>query len=900
MVVGDWWRYWGKVGGDDAYHLLVYHGLDVAAVASVLLQNPRIADRFQSWFGVSSAWFGPVLCFLIALHDIGKFSRGFQQLVPNIAEKNGLAEPKLRYAHRHDVLGLLLWERAILPVVQTENGFRFSEHLLLDKHGILTLLDALLHPVFGHHGKPVCADKLHLQHCFTEEDIRAASAFVSELRSLFLRELPVCNVDDVDLLQDTFQKYSWWLAGFVVLCDWLGSQMSALHMRQDMVALSAYWAETQKHAKTLVEELGFSGMSSGPEHSFSEFFSFAPTPLQQAVCNVPVSASPQLFILEDVTGAGKTEAALMLTHRLMAMCGYEGVYMGLPTMATANAMYDRISPVYRSFFSDDTKPSLVLAHGATALSDAFMASVHRFLGNSGEEDANLAFCQAWFADNRKKALLAPFGVGTIDQALLAILAAKHQSLRLWGLQNKVLILDEVHASDAYMHALTLGLLRFHAASGGSVILLSATLTQKMRFELVRAFKEGLGEGRKVPDLLPAYPLLTQCGSGSFFSQIPIETRTEVARSLGFDLFSERDVLIEKVLQKLAAGQCVAWICNTVTDAIAMYRVFADHLSEDCSCLFHARFAMGDRLRIENRVKSDFGPTSTSVTRQGKLVIATQVIEQSMDLDFDVMVSDLAPMDLLIQRAGRLRRHVRDIFGNRLASGATDQRGDVALWVYSSVPAQTCPKTWYADMFPNAAYVYPDHAQLWRTAKWIVDHRCVQIPGQLRALIEYVFDEGDDDVPSTLKPVKNEAEGKSRAQAGQANMNRLCLEDGYRFCGPWTEDIQAMTRLGDPMTTVRLARWDGVNLQPWCADDRHAWSLSEVSVRQYRVAKEASISESLLRRHVDAVKKTWPGKSADRVLLPLRRHAEGVWSGEAIDLNGNRVRVTYSERDGLVF
>src|SRR5690606_25025277 len=183
-----------------------------------------------------------------------------------------------------------------------------------------------------------------------------------------------------------------------------------------------------------------------------------PTPLQAYAQTVELGKVPQLFILEDVTGAGKTEAAMVLVHRLMASGLASGLYVGLPTMATANAMYKRMSESYRRLYAEQELPSLVLAHGASKLSKAFSDSVALSTQTDDKNYENnelsaSAYCNQWLADSRKKALLADVGVGTIDQALLGVLPARHQSLRLFGLTNKVLLVDEVHAFDPYMRSL---------------------------------------------------------------------------------------------------------------------------------------------------------------------------------------------------------------------------------------------------------------------------------------------------------------------------------------------------------------------------------------------------------------------------------------------------------------
>jgi CRISPR-associated endonuclease/helicase Cas3 len=901
----DYYRCWGKSNISGGYHLLAYHSLDVAAVAWVLLEkSPGIRCFFEKTYGMSGLHLSQLLCFFIALHDLGKFSRSFQQLNADIAQQNGLSTPALFYDTRHDALGLQLWNAVIQNYVLQHNMLGIPAQILADASDLTEFLAPILNPIFGHHGKPVYANGLVLAHKFTVEDIQAATSFVTDLMNVMLPEVvPEWEISDIDLHLDHMKKMSWWLSGFVVFCDWIGSNRENLGFENKPMPLSNYWEIAKANAAKQLSQADFLSAGAKRNLSFQELFgAYTPTPLQKAVLDLSLASSPQLFILEDVTGAGKTEAALALAHRLVVSGAGEGVYFGLPTMATSTAMYERVSQVYQSFFDESALASLVLAHGANALVAPFLASLNQMvIDPQSAEETTPAFCNYWFADNRKKALLAPFGVGTIDQALLGILGAKYQSLRLWGLRGKILILDEVHASDAYMHGLTKTLLEFHAASGGSVILLSATLPQKMRQELLYAFQRGLGIKKKPKGLGLQYPLITH-SSEDGFSEIHVATRKEVQRTLGLQRFESRDLLAAAILEKLTLGHCVAWVCNTVADAIETYALMQGYGVSDMMTLFHARFAMGDRLAIENSIKAQFGKESTSAVRRGKLVIATQVIEQSMDLDFDYMVSDLAPVDLLIQRAGRLRRHVRLADGDLALPTESDQRGQPVLWIYSPVPSRECTDGWYSDVFPRAAHVYEDHGKLWLTARWIEDHQELSLPEGLRDVIEYVFDEdgeGSSQIPEALHPQEGKALGKKRAAGTQAQWASLCLESGY-MGGTWEEDIQATTRLGEETVLIRLAKWEEGRLSPWVADTTYAWPLSEVSLRRFWVSQEAPVTDKKLRQQMQKLKATWPGKSEYYIVVPMITIGDGVWVGHAIGQKKQPVTLRYSSVYGLQY
>ena len=250
----------------------------------------------------------------------------------------------------------------------------------------------------------------------------------------------------------------------------------------------------------------------GLKHLFPKFAA-APTPLQQFCDNTDLAAGSQLWVLEDVTGAGKTEAALILASRLMAAGMGNGFFIGLPTMATSNAMYERMAESYAKLYVEGSLPSLVLSHGSRHLSDKFVKSFRDFSlpgkeDNLLEEDGGVQ-CARWIADSAKKSMLADVGVGTLDQMLMGVLPARHQSLRLYGMYRKILIVDEVHAYDPYMETLLQKVLEGHSATGGSAILLSATMPRGMRQRLCEAFSRGLGEEQRVRLEEERYPLVTR-------------------------------------------------------------------------------------------------------------------------------------------------------------------------------------------------------------------------------------------------------------------------------------------------------------------------------------------------------------------------------------------------------
>ena len=450
-------------------------------------------------------------------------------------------------------------------------------------------------------------------------------------------------------------------------------------------------------------------------------------------------AGPALFMIEDETGSGKTEAALMLAHRLMAAHRAEGLYIALPTMATANAMFDRLCAAHRKLFAEGEAPSVALAHGARDLHRGFRNATLRggrsedsysMSGGEGEESETTASaaCAAWIADDRRRTFLADIGAGTVDQALLSVLPNRHQSLRLLGLMRRVLVLDEVHAYDAYMQREIETLLEFQAGLGGSAILLSATLPLGFRKRLASAFSRGLGQDTNdcrygwCPHGLP--PGHGACHRGRNRQKDPraIWPGAGISR---FASCERRTKRWTRWKRRPSSGQATLYIRNTVDDALDAHAALtARGLEPD---LFHARYALADRIETERRIVETFGKDSGIKQRAGKILVATQVVEQSLDLDFDAMISDLAPIDLLIQRAGRLWRHVRQ-----------ERKGHPELLVVSPPPADDADTDWFKAAFPRASYVYRDHARLWLTAKLLEEKGVIESPDGLRPLIEGVY------------------------------------------------------------------------------------------------------------------------------------------------------------------
>lgn len=876
-------NYWGKA--DPAYpleqkwHPLAYHCLDVAAVGVAYLEQSSLLKSCCGLLRCSEREFLSWSAFLLALHDLGKFSEAFQSQRQDLILELQKRYPNLTkiYSERHDSLGFWLWDDYLVDEMLLKIGFD-------DSRKTQRSLKCWLLAVTGHHGMPPKQNG-NVDSFFRREDKQTAADFVQAMAELLLTKEARCIPSNQEggNFQTASEMLSWWFAGVTVLADWLGSNTSFFPYKNQSMDLEKYWEYAQGQATEALAHSGVSPSAIEKGRSLKDLFQKIQeaSPLQQWAVSVDIPQAPQIYLLEDVTGAGKTEAAIMLAYRLMEQGLAEGFFIGLPTMATANAMYKRVAEVYQKLFTGNA--NLVLAHGHKKLVEEFAASILP-VGIPEQDGAQLdetasARCSAWLADHSKRALLASAGIGTIDQALLAVLHSKHQSLRLLGLFNKVLIVDEVHACDAYMQGVLEVLLEFHARTGGPVILLSATLPRRMKQALLNAYAKGRNQVSAPALRSDAYPLATRWYDGQpVLLEDALASRPCVSRTVQVHYEADDEKVFAHIIAALQQGQCVGWIRNTVADAMAAYERISQTIPPERITLFHARFALKDRLEKEAQVLDSFGEDSTQHDRQGRLMIATQVAEQSLDVDFDVLITDLAPIDRVMQRTGRLQRHVRDAQGNRLvATDAKDERSAPCLWVYAPVWTEEPKADWYSTIFKKAKYVYGHHGQLWLTAK-VLQKGCFTMPSDARSMIETVFSETEI-LPESLAKSALKAEGQEMSEASLAQLNTLKIDGGYKRgeISDWWGESKTPSRLGEETMEVMLAKWVDGYLQQWAEG---VWTYSMVKVAARLLARVDAPSDTMQKTAYVHLQQTLPSQGKWCMLLPLSQRLDGVWEGQA--------------------
>ena len=555
---------------------------------------------------------------LAAAHDIGKITPGFQLK----------ARPHWDFP---DAMGQTFYEGNHAKVSQAYLGG------LLGKKP----LDWVL-AVGGHHGKYPSANG------YVGKIKEGGLGWPAHLRDELLIELEAVfgslPVDDIPK-----GPFVHWLTGFITFSDWIGSDT-----RWFTLPASGPLKDRETHssirnlAKQSVDDLGWHRREVHGGRAFGALFPGVenPRPLQQAL--IAAMDSPGLYIVEAPMGVGKTEAALAACYRRWTEGEERGLYFALPTQLTSNRIHDRVSAFLENIVSDSSIHALV--HGNAWMNPDRILTVSPTAGDV----AGAADLSDWYASGRK-ALLAGFGTGTIDQAIMSCLPVKHSALRLFALSGKVVIIDEVHSYDPYTSALVDRTVKWLLEVGCTVIVLSATLASARRKSLI------LAAGADERKISSAYPLITKVAKGSSDSEaIPVDAA---------DLSCSR-VLIERVpndaagiWQDLAdaaeAGACVVVIRNTVALAQETYRQIKSRCRDRGIPigLLHSRFPQFHRDHNEATWMERLGK-SGATRPSGCILVATQVIEQSVDIDADLLVTDLAPVDLIFQRLGRLHRHQR--------------------------------------------------------------------------------------------------------------------------------------------------------------------------------------------------------------------------------------------------
>ena len=404
--------FWGKTprgpgdstAGQQDCKPVLHHLMDVAAVALRWQQSNRARlEREAALLKASPECLAKITAFLAGVHDLGKFSRGFQAKVPELWPEQVLG-PKVEVADRGHWRNTAILLRA-KPIAQEFTDLFPS----LFPDDIAPIVAAIA----GHHGRPPDGqDEVNADPSKAQRDQQLGAECVDAAHTAFcilknrMNPSPLLSIEK----QKQSAQWSWRLSGLVALADWVGSDSDYFSFESADTRLEDYWERALDRAENALVDKGLLPQTAKARPSYTCFapqVATYPRPMQKLAEKAPIVDGAQLFIIEDTTGAGKTEAAIMFAARMMAAGKGEGLYFALPTMATANAMYERLAKTYQKLFDPSAAyaPSLVLAHGRSNLSEAFRTIVNApRMANGSEDETASASCAEWIADDRRKAL----------------------------------------------------------------------------------------------------------------------------------------------------------------------------------------------------------------------------------------------------------------------------------------------------------------------------------------------------------------------------------------------------------------------------------------------------------------------------------------------------------------
>ena len=792
---------------DDALWLPLWmHGRDTAEVMRLLVRH-WLPESVWVAVGLQEDDFIRTACFLGAAHDIGKATVVFQS---NILRHIPEARVRLDQA-------LALRDRT--PNDGKTPHARASEAILLE----LGCPAGLASVAGAHHGKP--------QENKVDNYIRdqmeifpgnywgkgQKKLWMTVWRELFQEALSLAGFASANELPTLTIPAQLLLTGLLTMADWIASNSRYFSLIPvESLGDEAVYPERAYRAWRMLDltapwEGEYTAMN---DAAFRQRFGFSPNEIQRAVMDVAAGmGTPGILILEAQMGVGKTEAALAGAEILATRFHMGGFYFGLPTQATANGIFGRLM-AWAQKQSREVKHSIRLAHGMAELNEDYRQLLPgRAVTEEDAQDGGV-FVHEWF-QGRKQALLADFVIGTVDQLLMAALKQKHLMLRHLGLAGKVVIVDECHAYDTYMNKYLDRALAWLGSYHVPVILLSATLPAKRRAELIEAYL-GTGAGEGAWRISRGYPLLTWTDGGCVHQQtIP---QRPAKRQVQLDAVTEQK-LPDLLRDAMRQGGCAGVLVNTVQKAQTLAEELRTALPGFEIFPFHAHALDPDRAEKERELLDRLGKNSTAEQRDRLIVVGTQVLEQSLDIDFDFMVVELCPMDLLLQRIGRLHRHDRP------------DRPPCLKQARCAVL-----DTWEDAFDPGSKAVYGEWL-LWRTRKLLPQH--ISLPDDIPRLVQDTYGWEPKDC---LAPDARSGQAKQAYELAQREQSRKA--DAFAVLPPeshplfpqlnvlddWMQDAQdgrdaaarAAVRDGDPSVDVlvMVRHADGsVHFLPWQQDGR---------------------------------------------------------------------------------
>lgn len=747
--------FWAKTSPEGKPGISVYdHMVNVGCVARSLAEiSPGILKRFRLLSSTVAS--------LAALHDLGKISPGFQRKCEAWLEENGLTKVAINNVwdtameSDHGKVSHAAIQEFLLKIGLDRNTAKFISTVIGAHHGRLT-------PPNDRGYRP---NKAMSETTSKIDWDKARLTDAQRIWDQFMR-----NEDSITLSDDS--PALWWLAGLTSVADWIGSDERYFSPEHRTTNIDA-----SDLARKALDEIGFTPLVLNKNLTFESIFGFSPNDMQ--VKALTTITQPGVYVIEAPMGMGKTEAALGAAYQLMISGKANGIYFALPTQATSNRIHLRMNEFLQRIAP--FAPASRLIHGNSWLmrSDCEIQPISTVKQGKAIEDARTG--RDWF-NSTKRALIAPFGVGTIDQALLGVVAAKHFFVRHFALAGKVVILDEVHSYDLYTGTLIDTLITTLRGLGCTVIVLSATLTGKRRRQLISR-NDNDSDDAKLP-----YPLIS--GDNESVPIKSVAAKPQLSHTVQI-VFVNTEKATENAIVLATKGGAVLWICDTVDAAQKQYRQFKESNQVKFPIgLLHSRYPFCRREDFEDEWMERFGREGK--TRCGSILVSTQVVEQSVDLDADLLITELAPTDMLLQRLGRLWRHDREHRPTDAARLCIIKEGK-SIEEFRALSPQEIKKE-----LGNKAHVYDPFVLLRSLEVWLKQKE-ISIPSQIRSLIESTYEERENEPESWCK-LYEEVCGKKMAYRQKALMS----SNIWNISLPDEEGVQ--TRLNDvPTVSMVLCR-----------------------------------------------------------------------------------------------
>jgi CRISPR-associated endonuclease/helicase Cas3 len=747
-VANDTW--WGKLTPHEAphaeWHPVVDHCIDVATTAEAMLRVPGIARPLARLAGRDALDDVTIarLCVLVGLHDLGKFNHGFQ--------RRAVEARRDVVGHVTEALTLLGRLDPDLDVARArERRAAATMRRACDAIEIAALLAwgpsarDLLSVAICHHGKPVAPGRLtdnEADNLWTPRGGRDPIAAMAGLMAALHAAFPTAFSDDTEPLPN-LTGFEHAFAGLVSLADWLGSDAQVFPYSKpgDPPRIEqARGFAARLLAETYLDPSRARAARPAPPPFETITGKTHPRAAQSAVLDLPAAAGPSLVILESETGSGKTESAFLRYAYLFCGGHVDGMYFALPTRAAAVQIHTRICALAANTFGAAAPPVVLAVPGFLRVDDTQGTRPLTGFGVLWNDDrSERERFRYWAGEGPKRFLAGSIVVGTIDQVLLAALQVPHAHLRAAALLRHLLVVDEVHASDAYMNRILEEVLRHHASAGGHALLMSATLGATARASYL-----GLTAGRTLaprpaPTLAESvgtpYPLLSiRTDGGRRVVPVSHEGDQKAVAVAAVPIAADPGAVAARALAAAHAGACVLVIRNTVRDCVETQAALEAAAGVDSLLLFqcagkaaphHSRFAPEDRRALDAALEAAFQ------SRRPFVVVATQTVQQSLDIDADLLLTDLCPMDVLLQRIGRLHRHAY----SRRASAFEAPCCEVLVPAERDLGGKLDARGTARQAAHGLGSVYKDLRIL--EASWrLIENRPVwSIPGDNRALVE---------------------------------------------------------------------------------------------------------------------------------------------------------------------